>query len=161
MDLYTLTSTKFVHRCVRFNFIIFFSFFKFFSKWSNESKIIKVIIVIIVFKRIMLIKRDQADQRCLKCLKCSNCPKFPKSSGFICGVNKVEGLDELRLELRLDRLQVPYITTSFKRFGRKTEGEAEGWNRSRQCVAVTPKPKLWWWQSHDYSGISGWFSFQK
>ena len=39
------------------------------------------------------------------------------------GVNKVaglevnvEGLDELRLELGLDRLQVPHITTSFKRF---------------------------------------------
>ena len=27
----------------------------------------------------------------------------------------VEGLDELRLELRLDRLQLPHITTSFKR----------------------------------------------
>ena len=37
----------------------------------------------------------------------------------------VEGLDELRLELGLDRLQVPHITTSFKSFGRKTQGEAE------------------------------------
>ena len=49
-----------------------------------------------------------------------------------CGVNKVaglevnvEGLDELRLELGLDRLQVPHITTSFKSFGRRTQGEAE------------------------------------
>ena len=28
----------------------------------------------------------------------------------------VEGLDELRLELGMDRVQVPHITTSFKRF---------------------------------------------
>ena len=42
---------------------------------------------------------------------------------FTCGVNKVaglevnvEGLDELRLELGLDRLQVPHISTGFKRF---------------------------------------------
>ena len=37
----------------------------------------------------------------------------------------VEGLDELCLELGLDRLQVSHITTSFKSFGRKTQGEAE------------------------------------
>ena len=34
------------------------------------------------------------------------------------------------------------------------------WNRSKQWVAVSPKPKLWWWQSHDCPGISGWFGFQ-
>ena len=27
-------------------------------------------------------------------------------------------------------------------------------------MAVSPKPKLWWWQSHDCPGISGWFGFQ-
>ena len=48
---------------------------------------------------------------------------------FTCGVNKVAGfqvnVEGLRLELGLNRLQVPHITTSFKSFGRKTQGEAE------------------------------------
>ena len=95
----------------------------------NFFHIIKVIIVIIVSKRIKLIKRDQTDQRCQKCSKCPKCQKFPKSSGFTCGVNKVAGfqvnVEGLRLELGLDRLQVSHITTSFKSFGRKTQGEAE------------------------------------
>ena len=46
----------------------------------------------------------------------------------------VEGL---RLELGLDRLQVSHITTSFKSFGRKTQGEAERRNRLKQWLAVS------------------------
>ena len=53
--------------------------------------------------------------------------KTPKRLPRTFGLNKiaglevnVEGLDELHLELGLDRLQVSHITTSFKSFGRKT-----------------------------------------
>ena len=49
----------------------------------------------------------------------------------------MEGLDELRLELGLDRLRVPHITISFKSFGRKTQGEAEPRNRLKQWLAVS------------------------
>ena len=62
----------------------------------------------------------------------SQLSKIQKRLPGTCGVNKVvglevnvKGLDELRLELGLDRLQVSHITTSFKSFGRKTQGEAE------------------------------------
>ena len=50
----------------------------------------------------------------------------------------VEGLDELRLELGLDRLRVPHITISFKSFGR-AEKQVEA---MVGCQPVSPKPKL-------------------
>ena len=54
----------------------------------------------------------------------------------------MEGLDELRLDLGLDRLQVPHINTSFKSFGSEEREILVMWTKLSSRSTIMGKSLL-------------------